>query len=77
MLLRVVIRNFNKHDMSWLNYIKVDIISLMGCNAIYMLDNWTNSKGAKIERKLAIDLGYKVIYEAKTNIYANMELYFR
>lgn len=55
----------HKHDLSWLNYMKVDIMALMDCSAIYMLDNWTNSKGAEIERKLAIDLGYKVIYEAQ------------
>ena len=53
----------HKHDLSWANYMKTDIIALMDCNAIYMLYNWTNSKGAEIERRIAIDLGMKVIYE--------------
>jgi hypothetical protein len=39
----------------------------MDCSAIFMLDNWINSKGAAIERKLAIDLGYQVIYQASTD----------
>jgi hypothetical protein len=55
----------HKHDLSWLSYMKVDIVALMGCSAIYMLKNWTNSKGAEIERNLAISLGYKIIYEAQ------------
>ena len=53
----------HKHDLSWINYMRVDITELMKCKAIYMLDNWTNSKGAEIERRLAIDLGMKIIYE--------------
>lgn len=51
------------HDKSWENYMKTDIKALCDCDAIYMLSNWTNSKGAEIERRIAIDLGMKVIYE--------------
>lgn len=50
----------HNHDKSWLNYMKTDIKALMECDAIYMLPNWTTSRGAKIERQLAIDLGMKV-----------------
>lgn len=51
------------HDLSWLNYMRTDIKVLVDCDVIYMLSNWTNSKGAEIERKLAIDLGIDVMYE--------------
>lgn len=50
----------HNHDKSWSNYMKTDIKALMECDAIYMLPNWNTSKGAKIERQLAIDLGMKV-----------------
>jgi hypothetical protein len=53
----------HSHDGSWINYMKNDIKSLMDCDAIYMLSNWTGSKGAEIERRLALDLGMKIIYE--------------
>ena len=36
-----------------------------GCTAIFMLDNWKDSKGAKIELDLAKKLGLKVYYENK------------
>jgi phosphoglycerate kinase len=49
------------HDKSWLNYMKTDIIALMECDGIFMLDNWEESKGACIEYYLAIKLGYEVI----------------
>ena len=53
----------HNHDLSWLNYMRVDIIALMDCDAIYMLRNWKYSNGARIEWKLALDLGLKIYYE--------------
>jgi hypothetical protein len=35
----------------------------MSCEAIYMLNNWLLSKGATVEKTLAEDLGFKIIYE--------------
>ena len=49
------------HDKSWTNYMKTDIIALMECDGIFMLDNWEESKGACIEYYLAIKLGYEVM----------------
>ena len=53
----------HNHNGSWANYMKNDIKALMDCDAIYMLSNWTGSKGAEIERRLALDLGMKIIYQ--------------
>lgn len=55
----------HNHDKSWINYMKTDIKALMDCDAIYMLSNWVKSRGAKIERQLAIDLGMKVYYDLR------------
>lgn len=51
------------HDGSWNNCMLEDIKYLFDCDAIYMLDNWQNSKGAKIERDIAIHMGKTVYYE--------------
>lgn len=51
------------HDKSWIAYMKEDIIAMMSCDAIYMLNNWENSSGAKIERNIAIELGFEIIYQ--------------
>ncbi len=43
---------------------KEDVKALCECDVIYMLSNWTDSKGAIIEHTIAMYLGLKVQYEA-------------
>jgi len=52
-----------KKDYTWKDYMIADIRALVDCDIIYMLPNWVNSKGAEIERRIAMDLGITVIYE--------------
>lgn len=42
---------------------EVDKILLESCNAVYMLDNWKESRGARQERNHAMELGLDVRYE--------------
>lgn len=51
------------HDQSWENYMLEDIKALFECQAIYMLNNWGSSKGARIERSIAIEMGLEIMYE--------------
>lgn len=37
-----------------------DIEMLMGCEAIFMLPCWTKSKGARIEKMIAQEMGLKL-----------------
>lgn len=53
----------HNHDKSWENYMLEDIKALFDCDAIYMLNNWGSSKGARIERSIAIEIGLEIIYE--------------
>ena len=53
----------HEHDKSWHGYMKEDVKALCDCEAIYMLSNWTDSKGAIIEHTIAMYLGLKVIYQ--------------
>lgn len=46
---------------SWKCYMKWDIIALLESDAIIMLDNWINSRGSRLERKIAQSLGYPIL----------------
>ena len=49
--------------LTWQEYLRKDLIAMLAdCNAIYLLPCWFNSKGAKLERKVAYDLGFKEFY---------------
>ena len=49
-------------DHTWHYYMAKDIEALLYCDAILMLENWTNSKGAKIEHGIAQGLGLQLYY---------------
>ena len=50
-------------DATWQQYMKFDLYLLGLCDAIYMLDNWIESRGARIERMFAKTKGLKIIEE--------------
>lgn len=47
----------------WQRWLNGDLEIIRRCDAIYMLDNWKDSKGAKLEHKLAVELGLEIYYE--------------
>lgn len=49
---------------AWLDYMRRDIKLLVDCDAVYMLDGWPESEGARVEHTLARDLGLKCYYES-------------
>lgn len=49
---------------SWEFYMKSAIQAMMNCEVIYLLHNWSSSRGAQLELILAQTLGYGVMYEA-------------
>jgi hypothetical protein len=50
----------NGTDMSWKACMRRDIRELVTCDAIAMLPKWWVSRGARIEHRLARDLGLQV-----------------
>lgn len=56
------------HDCTWESYMKEDLRQMMKCQVIYMQRNWTKSRGARIEHRLAWQLGFNVIYESKYRV---------
>ena len=51
----------HEHGGTWEEFMREDISALIKCDIIYMLKGWEDSRGAKIEKKLAEDLSIKVI----------------
>lgn len=51
-----------EHD-SWEAHMLKDIVDLLHCNAIYMLQGWQESKGACIEHYIATKIGMPIMYE--------------
>lgn len=55
--------NKNIDEVTYDEYLSLDIETLKSCDAIYMLKGWKNSKGAQLELEYAKKLGLNVIYE--------------
>nr|WP_314751504.1 DUF4406 domain-containing protein [uncultured Capnocytophaga sp.] len=47
----------------WEAHMAKDIIDLLQCEGIYMLQGWEDSQGARIEHAVAKELGKVVFYE--------------
>lgn len=56
-------------DHTWHDYMVEDIKALLYCDAILMLENWTNSKGAKIEHGIAQGLGIDIFYSKNHSLF--------
>ena len=53
----------HQHDLAWESYMKQDIKALCDCDAIYLMKNYTDSKGALLELAIAMELKLEVIYQ--------------
>ena len=58
----------------WDYYMKEGIKLLMDCDGIYMLQSWTKSRGARIEWKLAYDLGMTIYLESDGDLLKKKEM---
>lgn len=47
----------------WKEYMLDDIVQLFNCDSIYLLDNWQDSKGARIEHFIAQELDMMILTE--------------
>jgi nucleoside 2-deoxyribosyltransferase len=50
----------HNHDKSWESYMKEDLKAMLDCDGVVLLNNWFDSKGAKIECDLAEKLGMDI-----------------
>ena len=49
---------------TWAQYMLTDIEHLFACHEIHMLPNWKESKGARIEHAIAVEMEIPVIYHS-------------
>lgn len=56
---------------TWEAHIVKDIADLLQCKAIYMLQGWRESKGARIEHYIATEIGMPIMYEIEQPINEN------
>lgn len=50
-------------DTTWEEYMRVSLVLLEQCDAIYQLKGWEQSRGACVEKRHAERLGLKIIEE--------------
>lgn len=53
---------------TWEQFMELDLKALANCDSIYLLDDWKDSRGAKIEYDEALRLGKEVLFEEKKDI---------
>jgi hypothetical protein len=51
----------HNHAKSWQAYMRECIAALVQCDAIYLMGNWRDSKGAILEYHIAMQLGLQVL----------------
>lgn len=56
----------HNHGCTWSEYMREDLIAMLGCTHVYALSNWRESKGATIEMNLALTLGLNIIHQENT-----------
>ena len=56
-----------REDKQWHDYMVDDFAALLKCEAIYMLKDWGQSRGARIEYQIAKELGLQILFEGEYN----------
>lgn len=56
------------HDKKWESYMRECITELMKCDGIAVMDNFKDSKGCKLEIKIALELGIIFLFTAKNEV---------
>lgn len=57
-------KNGVSQDAHWRKHMRVDLAALLLCDAIYLLDGWETSKGAKLEFDVASTCGLRIYYQS-------------
>ena len=63
------LNNGQPADASWEEQMLASIKMLFECDAIYMLHDWGHSRGARIERNIAEEMGFEVISQPEYGYY--------
>lgn len=56
---------------TWEKHMIRDIEILLSCDAILMLDDWIDSRGARIEKVIAQEAGLRVLYQSNLSLFSS------
>lgn len=59
-------------DAAWEQHMVKDIEMLFTCDAIYLMSDWVESKGASIEHDIAKRMGLMVFFESEVRVFARI-----
>ena len=57
---------------NWHNAMRICIKELVDCDCIYMLEDWRESRGARLEHLVAKELGLQIEYQNRRDEYVEM-----
>ena len=55
----------------WEKHMAADVPMLLECEAIYLLTDWSDSKGARIEANIAQECGMEIMYQPEYGAYTS------
>lgn len=67
------LKNGLPEDATYKEHLSKDIYLLLQCKAIYLLANWRESKGARVEKKVAEEYGLKIIEQPDVAIHPSIK----
>lgn len=56
----------HNHDRTWNSYMREDLAAMLQCDAVYAINNWRLSPGAKIEVELALNVGMPILQQGQS-----------
>jgi hypothetical protein len=52
----------NDDSKTWEDAVRTDIKKMLECDEVHLLSDWQDSRGAQLERDIALRLGMQVVY---------------
>ena len=58
----VILSRVNNKADNWKNTVRNSIKAMLDCDEIHLLPGWQESRGAQLERDIALRLGMNIVY---------------
>ena len=59
----------NGSEASWNEHLVADVALLLECDAIYLLKDWGDSRGSRIEANIAEECGLQIVHQPEYATY--------
>lgn len=58
---------------TWAGYMRLALVQLARCEGVLMLPGWTNSRGARLEKLIAQQLGFQIAHLSSDQSIADLD----